>query len=104
MTKRRAITSLEKLAPEMLKKLYELYPGGWSDHIKRINKPNGDFFHGIPLETDDTVYLVKVPVKVDSKSDLEKEERKLDGDDEEESNESQDNQNYVEPSENPDED
>ena len=101
MTKKRAITSLEKLAPEMLRKLYELYPGGWSDHIRRVNKPNGEFFHGITLETEDTVYLVKVPVKVDSKSDLEKEDRKLDSEDDEDSGENQKRESYEEPSENP---
>jgi hypothetical protein len=104
MTKKRAITSLEKLSPELLKKLYELYPGGWSDSIKRINKPNGEFFHGISLETEETIYMVKVPVKVDSKSDLEKEERKMDGDYDDSSDDSGDSDDYVEPSEDPRED
>lgn len=106
MTKRRAITSIEKLAPEMRQKLQELYPQGWSNYIRRINKPNGEFFHGITLETDDAVYVVKVPVKVDDKSELEKEEHRMykdasGGDDEDEST---DKGSYVEPSENPDED
>lgn len=106
MTKRRAITSIEKLAPEMRRKLHELYPDGWSNHLRRINKPNGEFFHGVTLETEDAVYLVKIPVKVDSKSDLEKEAQKMEkvhssdnGDDE-----TVDKGNFVEPSENPDED
>jgi hypothetical protein len=106
MTKRRAITSIEKLAPEMRQKLQELYPEGWSNHIRRINKPNGDFFHGITLETDDAVYLVKIPVKVDSKSDLEKEEHRMEKVDsgDARANESADSGNYEEPSENPDKD
>lgn len=103
MTKRRVITSIEKLDPGMLRKLYELYPGGWSNHTKRVNKPNGEFFHGVTLETEDCVYLVKVPVKVDSKSDLEKEEQHTEsGHDDMERD--QDDKEYDEPSENPDED
>jgi hypothetical protein len=105
MIKKRVITSLEKLSPEMLNRLFEQYPDGWSQYLKRITKPSGDFFHAVSLETEEITYMVKVPVKVDSKSELQKEEEKLENagglsggeSDEVQSGES----NYKEPSENP---
>ncbi|MBN1338505.1 MAG: hypothetical protein JXA03_04230 [Bacteroidales bacterium] len=74
MTKKKIVTSMEKISQELKERIYELYPDGWSNHVKRITKPTGDFFYAITVDTDDSTYLVKVPVKIDSKSDLEKEE------------------------------
>jgi hypothetical protein len=76
MDKKRIVTSLDKLSPEIKKLISEKYPFGWSNNVVRINKPSGDFFYAIPLETSDVSYMIKVPVKVDSKADLEKEEEK----------------------------
>jgi hypothetical protein len=105
MIKKRVITSMEKLSPDMLKRLFEQYPDGWSQHLKRITKPSGDFFHAVSLETEEITYMVKVPVKVDSKSELEKEEEKLENVDSysgEDSREGQSGESsYNEPSENP---
>lgn len=74
MTKKRVVTSFEKLSPDVFKAIVAKYPDGWTNHVMRINKPNGEFFHAITIDTEDTSYLIKVNVKVDSKSDLEKEE------------------------------
>jgi hypothetical protein len=106
MLKRRVITSLEKLSPETLQRLFQQYPDGWSQHVKRITKPSGDFFHAVALETDEIAYLVKVPVKVDSRSELEKEEEKLEhagdfSDNEDSGKGDPDGSSYNEPSENP---
>ncbi|MCB0807560.1 MAG: hypothetical protein KDC05_17330 [Bacteroidales bacterium] len=76
MAKKRIITSIEKVSQEVRDLITETYPLGWKNNVLRINKPNGEFFHAITLETDEISYLIKVAVKVDSKADLEKEEEK----------------------------
>ena len=76
MDKKRIVTSMDKITPEIKKLIAETYPFGWKNNVIRINKPNGEFFHAIPLSTPEIAYLIKVQVKVDSKSDLEKEEQK----------------------------
>jgi hypothetical protein len=77
MDKKRIVTSLDKISPEIKKMIAEKYPLGWSNNVLRINKPSGEFFHAIPLETPDIFYMIKVPVKIDSKAELEKEESKM---------------------------
>ncbi len=73
-SKKRAITSYENLAPELKELLKERYPDGYTDHMTRVDKPNGDFFYGVVLEMEDTIYFVKIPVKIDDKAqeDIEK--------------------------------
>jgi hypothetical protein len=76
MDKKRVVTSMDKITPEIRDLIAEQYPFGWKDRVFRINKPNGEFFHAITLDTPETAYLIKVPVKVDSKADLDKEDEK----------------------------
>ncbi|MCB2219292.1 MAG: hypothetical protein KQI35_02770 [Bacteroidetes bacterium] len=76
MDKKRVVTSLDKITPEIRDLIAKQYPLGWKDRVFRINKPNGEFFHAITLDTPETAYLIKVPVKVDSKADLDKEDEK----------------------------
>lgn len=80
MTKKKIVTSMDKLTPDVLEAIYKKYPDGWANHVMRITKPNGEFFHAITVDTAEISYLVKVVVKVDSKSDLEKEEEKVEAD------------------------
>lgn len=61
------VTSYANLTPVLLEMLKKRYPLGYSDHMIRIDKPNGDFFYAVMLETDDTSYLVKLNVKIDTK-------------------------------------
>ncbi len=72
---------MDKITPEIRDLIAEQYPYGWKDRVIRINKPNGEFFHAITLDTPETAYLIKVQVKIDSKADLDKEEDKGYGDD-----------------------
>ncbi len=76
MTKKRIITSIEKVSQEVRDLITAAYPYGWKNNVLRINKPNGEFFHAITLETREVSYLIKVAVKVDSKADLDKEDEK----------------------------
>ncbi|MEZ5083403.1 MAG: hypothetical protein R2750_08145 [Bacteroidales bacterium] len=72
MEKIKKVVKLENLPPEAFKALYKKYPDGWKDHVKKITKPNGEYFYAISIDTSDASYMAKVSVKVDSKSDVEK--------------------------------
>lgn len=69
--KKRVVTSYTNLTPALIELLKERYPLGYTDYMIRIDKPNGEFFYGVMLETEDTNYLVKINVKIDNKSEEE---------------------------------
>ncbi|MFI3330213.1 MAG: hypothetical protein R3Y38_00235 [Rikenellaceae bacterium] len=72
--KKRIVTSYNSLTPELQEELKKLYPIGFSEAMQRIDKPSGDFFYAVRLETEDISYLVKIDVKIDDS--LEEEEDK----------------------------
>ncbi len=67
--KKRVMTSYANLSDELKVTLKEKYPMGFADVMSRVDKPNGDFFYGVMLETEDTSYFVKIDVKVDDKGE-----------------------------------
>ncbi len=64
--KKNLIVSYKNLSKEVQKLFAETYPEGYEDFLQRIVKPNGDTIYTVPLETDDTFYMVKFDVRVDS--------------------------------------
>ncbi len=72
VTKKRLVTSFQKLTPEMQEEVKAKYPLGFSDAMMRIDKPNGDFFYAVPFETEEIFYLVKIDVKIDDSDKMEK--------------------------------
>lgn len=60
--KKRIIKSYEKLAPELQDLLNEIYPYGYSNQLIRLTNSQGENYFAVPLETDDTVYMVKVHI------------------------------------------
>ncbi len=77
MAKISKIISFDKIEPEVLAAVQKKYPEGWRNYIKKFDKGNGTFFHAISVDFGDYSYLIKVNVKIDSLSELEKEEKKL---------------------------
>ena len=77
MDKLNKVIKIEDLPSEGKEALLKKYPNGWRDFVRKITKPSGEFFYAINVDTEMVSYLVKVNVKVDSKSDLEKMERKF---------------------------
>lgn len=69
--KKKAVISYTNLTPELVEAFKTLYPYGYSDALIRVDKPNGEFFHVVPLETPEISYLVKVAVKIDTKPEEE---------------------------------
>ncbi len=70
MEKMNKVIKLEDLPKNGLKALEKQYPEGWKAHIRKITKPNGDYFHAINVDTKEISYLVKLDVKIDIDSDM----------------------------------
>ncbi|MCR4829546.1 MAG: hypothetical protein K5864_08810 [Bacteroidales bacterium] len=64
--KKKLIISYKNL-PDKAKELFkETYPEGYKDYLQKTIKPNGDAIFVVPLETDDTSYMVKFDVVYDT--------------------------------------
>lgn len=97
MQKNRVIKSLENLSPELKAVLRKRYPEGFEDHLMRIMNAKNEPIFVVPMETEDTMYLVKVAVsknsdgEYDIDTDMEEkdeyDERSIEGTDDEPSEE-----------------
>jgi hypothetical protein len=65
-TKKRVIKSLENLTENLRDLMHEQYPDGYEASITRIMNAKKEPIFVFPLETDDAVYLVKVPTTKNS--------------------------------------
>lgn len=63
MEKRKVVTEITKLSPELLQVFEETYPTGIAGKTIRFPNAKGEIVTAVRLETDDTVYLVKVMSK-----------------------------------------
>ncbi|MBQ8069388.1 MAG: hypothetical protein IJ202_00865 [Bacteroidales bacterium] len=73
--KRRAVTSYEKMSDELAAAFAQKYPKGYSDYfpdLVKYPKPDGTFFYAVTVEIPDAIYLVKIKVKTDDASDIER--------------------------------
>jgi len=75
MEKKRLVISYNNLSPDLLDLVKKKYPSGFLNHVIKVTKPNNEFFYAITLDTDDSSYLIKVNVKIDSKAKDEDEEK-----------------------------
>jgi hypothetical protein len=66
VTKKRVIKSLDNLSEELKELLHEQYPNGYESSITRITNAKNEPIFVFPLETEDAVYLVKVPATKNS--------------------------------------
>jgi hypothetical protein len=66
VTKKRVIKSLDTLSEELRELMHEQYPNGYESSITRITNAKKEPIFVFPLETDDSVYLVKVPATKNS--------------------------------------
>lgn len=74
-SKKRHVVSYENMKPELLAAFNEKYPGGVNDvfdDLVKYPKPDGTSFYAVTIETEDSINLVKIPVKVDDLEDVEK--------------------------------
>lgn len=64
--KKKLIVSYKNLSEELKALFKELYPDGYKDYLQRTEKPNGEPIFCVPMETEDTTYMIKFDVKIDS--------------------------------------
>ena len=64
--KKNLIVSYKNLSEELKEMFKECYPEGYSDYLQRFEKPNGEVIFVAPMETEETVYMVKFDVKIDT--------------------------------------
>ena len=74
-SKKKLIVSYKNLSDDLRALFKETYPDGYQEYLQRFQKPNGEPLFVVPLETDDTSYMIKFDVKVDTlhADDLDKE-------------------------------
>lgn len=64
--KKRVIKSLENLSEDLRDLMHDQYPNGYEASITRIMNAKNEPIFVFPLETEDSVYLVKVPATKNS--------------------------------------
>lgn len=64
--KNNLIVSHKNLSDDLKALFKEAYPDGYTDYIQRFTKPNGETIFVVPFETDDTAYMVKFELKIDT--------------------------------------
>lgn len=80
--KKNLIVSYKNLSDDLKELFKEMYPDGYNDYLTKFTKPSGDVIYVVPLETDDTSYMIKFDVKIDTLAgDLDKALFDDDGDD-----------------------
>lgn len=61
MSKKRAIISYDKMDIEQKKQLLVAFPDGFSEGMTQIKTPTGETLDALLWETDEVIYLVKIP-------------------------------------------
>lgn len=64
--KKNLIVSYNNLSEELKELFKETYPEGYKDYLQKTIKPNGEPIFVVPIETEDSVYMVKFDVKIDT--------------------------------------
>ena len=64
MDKKRVIVDYKSLPENMLERLAVQYPEGFDDCIIKYTNSRGDRVSAVPVETEDTYYLVKMSVQL----------------------------------------
>lgn len=70
--KKKLIISYKNISHDIIEAIKDQYPEGFQIYIKKIELGPEKFFHAFEVETDDTLYLVKVDVKIDTKGALDR--------------------------------
>jgi hypothetical protein len=66
--RKKLIINYSNVSPELMEAIRQKYPLGWVNHTIKVKTVGEAFFFAITIDTEDTSYLIKVPVKIDNKS------------------------------------
>jgi hypothetical protein len=80
ISKKKIIKSLENLSGDLVELIHQQYPNGYQGSISRITNAKKEPIFVFPLDTDDAIYLVKVPVTKNSSGEYDV-DQKEEGDD-----------------------
>ena len=83
MEKKRLVVSYSNVSQDVLDAIRAKYPLGYSNHVIKVKTKGDDFFYAITVDTADASYLVKVPVKIDTKAHANDDDNLDDSNDEE---------------------
>ena len=72
--RKKLIINYQNVSPELMEAIRKKYPLGWVNHTIKVKAGGDSFFFAITVDTDDASYLVKVPVKIDNKSEKEEDD------------------------------
>jgi hypothetical protein len=61
VSKKRIIKKFEQLSADMIALVKKTYPDGYEESLITFQTPKGELEIGLPLETEDTYYLIKMP-------------------------------------------
>lgn len=61
MGKKRIIKKFEQLSEELLSLIKKEYPDGYEDSLITFQTLTGELATGLPLETEEVYYLIKMP-------------------------------------------
>lgn len=67
MERKSLVVSYNNVTTEVMEAIRKKYPLGFSNHVIKVKTQGEDFFYAITVDTNDASYLVKVPVKIDTK-------------------------------------
>ncbi len=67
--RKKLIINYANVSPELMEAIRKKYPLGWINNTIKVPMAGGAFFFAITIDTDEASYLIKVPVKIDTKSD-----------------------------------
>jgi len=62
--KKRMVIDYKNLTDEILALLDEQYPTGFNGHYTKFPNSKGEIISAVRLETDDTIYLVKISAQM----------------------------------------
>jgi hypothetical protein len=64
--KKNLIVSYKNLSEDLKELFKSAYPDGYTNFLQRFVKPNGETIFVVPFDTDDTSYMVKFEVVIDT--------------------------------------
>jgi len=67
--RKKLIINYANVTPDLMEAIRKKYPLGWINNTIKVPMAGGTFFFAITLDTEEASYLIKVPVKIDTKSD-----------------------------------
>jgi hypothetical protein len=66
MEKKKLVVSYKNCTEEVVEAIKKKYPNGYGDFVMKVQKPNGEIFYAITVDTAEASYLIKVDVKIDN--------------------------------------